>query len=532
MAKTITAHDLKKALSAPGEIALLDVRETGEYSQGHPFHVTPLSYSRLELNVERLLPRKTVKVVVVDGGNGLAQTAARRLETLGYKDVEVLEGGAPGWKAAGYHLYEGVNVPSKTFGEVVEIERHTPRIKAKDLVAMLERGDNHVIVDGRSWEEYTTFYIPGGMSCPNGELVLHIDVIAPDPKTKIVVNCAGRTRSIIGAQTLIDWGVPNEVVALENGTQGYWLEGIPIEHGADRRAPQAARTPESLAAKREKARAHADRHGVRFAKADEVIALASDPGRTTFLLDVRTPEEIKRDILPAFSHAPGGQLQQATDQWVGVKGAQVVLSDLGEMVRAPMVGAWLRQLGHDVIVLTDGEDARAKLEASSLAAKRKATFDASRIRQKETSPADAKAMLDSGSGQLIDIRPSMSYRDEAIPGSTWTLRSKIGSALADPSKPVVLVAASPELAALAALDLTEAGVGHVSVLTGGMEGWKAAGNPVAPSPDTPSDAECVDFVFHTLGRNEGNLDAARAYLAWETDLVNQMDEAERASFRL
>jgi hypothetical protein len=31
------------------------------------------------------------------------------------------------------------------------------------------------------------------------------------------VNCAGRTRSIIGTQSLINAGVPNPVTALRNG---------------------------------------------------------------------------------------------------------------------------------------------------------------------------------------------------------------------------------------------------------------------------------------------------------------------------
>ncbi|MDX2156243.1 MAG: rhodanese-like domain-containing protein [Hyphomicrobiaceae bacterium] len=532
MARTIDARAVKKALSEPSEIALLDVRETGAYSQGHPFHVVPLAYSRLELDAERLLPRKGVRMVLVDGGDGIAEKAARRLEALGYTDVSVLAGGAPGWKAAGYTLFEGVNVPSKAFGEVVEIARHTPRITARQLVDMQKRGENMVIVDGRTWDEYRRFNIPGGTSLPNGELVLHIDGLVKDPKTKIVVNCAGRTRSIIGAQTLIDWGIDNEVVALENGTQGYWLEGIPIEHGADRRAPKGDMSAAALAAKRKRARAHAERHGVRFVNATDAVALGGNAARTTYLLDVRTAEEFARDALPAFVHAPGGQLQQATDQWVGVKGAQLILTDMGEMVRAPFVAAWLRQLGHEAMVLTDGAKAHQTLEQSGLAAFRKPGFDASRIRQKEVSPEEVAALLASGQGQVIDLRPSMSHRDECIPGSVWSIRPYVAKVLRDASQPVALVADDPRIAALATLDLAEAGAGDIAVLRGGIAAWKGESRPVAPSSGAPADAECIDFVWHTLGRNEGNLDAARAYLAWEINLVDQLDEQERASFRL
>lgn len=532
MASKIDARTLKQALKGSGEIALIDVRETGAYSQGHPLFAVPIAYSRLELDAERLMPRKSVRVVVFDGGEGVAAKAARRLESLGYTDVNVLEGGAPAWKAAGFTLFEGVNVPSKAFGEIVEIARHTPRIKARELIDMQKRGDNLVIVDGRTWDEYRRFNIPGGMSCPNGELVLHIDAIAKDPKTRIVVNCAGRTRSIIGAQTLIDWGVPNEVVALENGTQGYWLEGIPIEHGADRQAPSGDLSPGAIDAKRAKARAHADRHGVVYADAASVVAMAKDPTRTIYLLDVRKADEFAKDALPAFAHASGGQLQQATDQWVGVKGARIVLSDMGENVRAPFVAAWLRQLGHEAIVLSEGSRARATLASAGLADAHRPRFNVSRFAPRALSPADAAALLARGGAQAVDVRPSMAYRDGHIRGAIWSVRPRITRDVADTSKPVVLIADDPGVAALAAHDLAEAGCGDVAVLAGGYKAWVAAGLATEATPASPSDAECIDFVFHTLGRNEGNLDAARAYLAWEVGLVDQLDADERGAFRL
>ncbi len=531
MAKTIDARALKQALKEPAELALLDVRETGAYSDGHPLFSVPLAYSRLELDIERLVPRRATRIVVFDGGEGFAETAARRLESLGYADVAVLAGGAPAWKAAGYTLFEGVNVPSKAFGEIVEIARHTPRITARDLVAMQARNENMVIVDGRTWDEYRRFNIPGGISLPNGELALHIDGLVKDRDTKIVVNCAGRTRSIIGAQTLIDWGVENEVVALENGTQGYWLEGIPIEHGADRRAPTGDTSPAALAAKRERARSHAERHGVSYADAATVIAMVNDTSRTTYLFDIRTAEEFARDALPGFAHAPGGQLQQATDQWVGVKGARIVLADMGEQVRAPMVAAWLRQLGHEAIVLTDGGGAAAAFERSGLAA-RTPKFDAGRIRMRQVATTDVEAIIARGAGQIIDVRSSMAYRDGHIKGATWSIRPRLARDLRDPTQTVVLVADDPAVAALAALDLAEAGAGDVALLAGGHKAWVSEGRPVEVTPSMPSDAECIDFVFHTLGRNEGNLDSARAYLAWEIGLVDQLDADERAVFRL
>ncbi|HKD57680.1 MAG TPA: rhodanese-like domain-containing protein, partial [Hyphomicrobiaceae bacterium] len=194
MTVTIDASTLKGWLSDGGEIALIDVREAGQFGQGHLFFAVPLPYSRFELGLYALVPNRGVRMVLCDGGEeAVAQRAARRAEALGYHRVHVLRDGTAAWQRAGYTLYEGVNVPSKTFGELVEHERHTPRITALQLDAMRGAGENFVIVDGRPFAEYHKMNIPGGICCPNGELVLRIGDIAPDANTKIVVNCAGRT---------------------------------------------------------------------------------------------------------------------------------------------------------------------------------------------------------------------------------------------------------------------------------------------------------------------------------------------------
>jgi rhodanese-related sulfurtransferase len=533
MVKAISARTVKTMLSDGEEIALLDVRETGQYADGHPFFAVPLAYSRLEMDLERLVPRRTVRLVLMDDGDGVADRAARRAEGLGYSDVAIMEGGAPGWKAAGYTLFDGVNLPSKTFGELVEIERHTPRISADDLVAMQKRGDNMVIVDGRTFAEYQRFNIPGGISCPNGELALRIDAIAPDPKTRIVVNCAGRTRSIIGAQTLIDLGVPNEVVALENGTQGWFLAGFEVERGASKKYPEPALGEEKLVERRASAAAHAARCGVRAVTAADVRAWLADPRRTTYLLDVRTAEEVAARPLAGFVHAPGGQLQQATDQWIGVKGARIVLAD-GEGVRAPMVAAWLRQLGHEAFVLEDRDNA-GSIGSSIPADRQPRGPELLKARAKQfhaVTPQGLSALLWSGGGAALDLRTSQDYRDSHIPGSVWASRPRLAKAIADIGQPVVLIADSAEIAAAASLDLAELGVQEISVLAGGAKAWRADGQALNQSADNPPDQERIDFVFHTHQRHDGNVEAARAYLAWEVDLVGRLDEQERKVFRV
>ncbi|MDD9877206.1 MAG: rhodanese-like domain-containing protein, partial [Magnetovibrio sp.] len=254
-APAIHAVQLKQLIDDAGELAIVDVREAGQYPAGHLFFATHVPYSRLELEVEAFVPRKAVPVVVYDAGDaslGVAARAAVALTRMGYADVRVLDGGAPAWAAAGYTLYEGVNLPTKTFGELVEHELDTPRISAETLAGMQAEGGDFIILDGRTPEEYRRFNIPGGISCPNAELPLRIDDLVPTPATTVVINCAGRTRSIIGAQTLINFGIANPVVALENGTQGWALADLKLEHDARRFSPGVV-TEEAL--RRARARA-------------------------------------------------------------------------------------------------------------------------------------------------------------------------------------------------------------------------------------------------------------------------------------
>ena len=522
MVTYIDAPTLKSWLSDGSEIALIDVREAGQFGEAHPFFAVPLPYSRFELGIWQLVPNRLVRLVLCDAGDGVAERAAKQAEEeFGYRNIHILTGGAPAWGKAGYTLYAGVNVPSKTFGELVEHRRHTPHISAQQLQAMRAGRENMVIVDGRTFAEYQRMNIPDGISCPNGELALRIHDIAPDPKTKIVVNCAGRTRSIIGAQTLIDFGVPNPVVALENGTQGWFLAGLQLEHGADRRYPEPDRA--DLADKRARTRAFAMKHGAEFVAADKVRAWRADVSRTTYLLDIRTAEEFARNGAPGFVHAPGGQLIQATDQWVSVKGARLVLLD-DELVRAPMVAGWLRQLGHEAYVLDGGVAAAQSIAGATPQVPAPPT-------PRGIEPGEAAQMLSSGVARAIDLRAAMTYRKSHAAPAVWSIRPRI-SGLADRDKTVILIADEPGITALAALDLGESGCRDIRMLAGGFAAWRDAGLPVAATPNDPPDADCIDFLFFTARRHDNDPEAARQYLAWETGLLGQLDEQERGVFRI
>ena len=523
MISQIDAATLKAWLGDDREIALIDVSEHGQYGSGHPFFAVPLPYSRFELGLPALVPNPAVRLVLCDQGDGIAARAAARAAAQGYHNLHILTGGKEAWRRAGYTLYAGVNVPSKTFGELVHHERRTPRISAHAVQAMRDAKENFVIVDGRPFAEYRKMSIPGGICCPNGELALRIKAIAPDPTTKIVVNCAGRTRSIIGAQTLLDFGIPNQVYALENGTQGWYLAGLALEHGALRRHSDDISAAD-IGELQARARQFALTRGVTFVAPAAAQAWLRDPARTSFLLDVRTAEEFAAQSVPCFQHAPGGQLIQATDAWVGVKGARLVLAD-DELVRAPVVAGWLRQLGHEACVLEGGIAAAAALDWPP---------PPGRSALPEPKPITAGELaraLDSACVQAIDVRPAMTFRKSHIAQAVWSIRPRIAAA-ADRGITTVLVADEPGVAALAALDLREAGCSDIRLLAGGPADWRDAGLPMVATADQPADADCIDFLFFVHSRHDGDAEAARQYLAWETGLLDQLDAQERGMFRL
>ena len=346
----MTAAQVRSALLLRDEIALLDLRHEAQFATGHPLFAANMAAGRIALEATARLPRKDVPIVVYDAGEGLVEAAIARFAALGYTNVRQLGCGLEAWRAAGYELFQDVNSYSKAFGELVESRRHTPSLAANEVAALIASGANIKVLDVRRFDEYATMNIPGSVSVPGAELVLRAGAAAPDPATTIIVNCAGRTRSIIGTQSLINAGVANKVVALRNGTIGWTLAGQTLDHGADRRG--GIGLYEGAAAN---ARDVAYRAGVRHIGLDQLKALEAQAHRTLYRFDVRSAEEYSAGHIPGFRHYAGGQLVQETDMAAPVRGARIVLTD-DRAVRAQMTASWLAQMGWEVYVLEGGYD--------------------------------------------------------------------------------------------------------------------------------------------------------------------------------
>ncbi|GAA6118533.1 rhodanese-like domain-containing protein [Acidovorax sp. FG27] len=520
----VSARAVRDWLNGGDEIALLDVREAGQFGEGHPFFAVPAPYSRLEWDVPRLVPRRSTRTVLLDGGDGVAVRAAQRLAALGYQELMVLEGGAPAWAEAGYTLFQGVNLPSKTFGELVEHAFGTPHVSAAELQRRQQAGEPLVLLDGRTLEEHQKMTIPGAIPVPNGELARHWSALAPDPETPIVIHCAGRTRSIIGAQILRGLGVPNPVLALENGTQGWALSGQALEQGSQRRSP--APNPAQAVDQARAASVAADA-GVAVLTAVQAQAWIDDPARTTYVLDVRTADEYAAGTLAGARHAPGGQLLQATDQTIGVRRSRVLLLD-DDGVRAPVVAAWLARLGYGTATVEGGIHAALTVPGSEWA---RPPAPPPRV-----GPLELPGWLSSQATPplLLDVQPSLAYRRQHARGARWSVRPRVAAAVRDAASgalaPLLILAADAASAAAAASEIVTGAVASVHWAL--AADWVAAGLPVQSSPDHPADADAIDYLFFVHDRHDGNLDAARRYLAWETGLIAQCAPDELAAFRL
>jgi len=340
--------EIRTALLLRDEIALLDVRHEAGFATGHPLFAANMAADRIALEAETRLPRKDVPIVIYDNGEGLVASAADRLSALGYSNVRQLDGGLDGWRRAGYELFQDVNSYAKAFGELVESRRHTPSLPADEVAALIAGKANIAILDVRRFDEYATMNIPGSVSVPGAELVLRAREAAPDPATTIIVNCAGRTRSIIGTQSLINAGVANKVVALRNGTIGWTLAKQNLEHGADRRGGIGPFEDAEA-----NARDVAYRAGVRRVSVEEAKALEAQTHRTLYRFDVRDAEEYAAGHIAGFRHYAGGQLVQEIDMAAPVRGARILLSD-NRGIRADMTASWLAQMGWETYVFDGG----------------------------------------------------------------------------------------------------------------------------------------------------------------------------------
>jgi len=507
-------EEVREAWLNGEEVALLDVRDEGPFSRAHPLFAVSAPLNHLEILVGRLVPRKSTPVVVYDSGEGLAEQARNRLLGWGYTNVRLLQGGLAGWADNG-EVYRDVNSASKAFGEWVEAHSHTPSISAEAFHQRRQNGEPFILVDARPWHEYQAMTIPGSINCPGAELVRRIKSVVKDDSTPVVVNCAGRTRSLIGAQSLINAGLDNPVFALRNGTIGWLLAGLELELGADRAAPEPDETATDWAL------SATHKFGSRFhfpvipALQLQALRESNDP-RTHFFLDVRTREEYLAGHLEGFDHAPGGQLVQAPDDYLGVRNAHLVLAD-NDGIRATMTASWLWQMGwHHIHIAKMNELDSPRMTEPTV------PWHPDLPDVPTVDPAELRALMDAGKVTVVDVSRSDRYRRAHVPGAIHALRTAFKGPMHELDGPRTLVVTSGDgkLARFAARELEHHLGRPVAALAGGNEGWISSGQPV--SSETRFLAPPDDVYRRPYEGTGHDQSAMQGYIDWELELVAQL----------
>ena len=519
MAATISPEDLRSTLEGTAPFALIDVREPAEYNSSHIPGSSLIPRRLLEFQMAAAVPYPGVPVVLCDDDERRAALAAVTLERIGYSQVSVLDGGINRWVSQDLPTEWGSNVPSKDFGEKMEVVHHVPEIDATELHQWQERGDKLVILDTRTPEEYQRFCIPGGRSVPGGELALRITDITKDldDDTTVVINCAGRTRSIIGTRMLQRMGI-NNVVGLKNGTSGWVLAGYQLESGADRLGMPAP-SREGLAAAEGYAERLAAEDGVRYLDVTALHRMMEKrDDETIYLIDVRTEEEYRAGHIPGFRWFPGGQVVQRSDDVAVVHNSTVIFACDGK-ARATFAASWYRQLGfQEIYAVIGGATAWAAIGQALEEGMPATPVYGEREARGKVRLISPQELQKSPPALTIFLDTSQDFARGHVPGAQWLSRSwlelRIDDLAGSKDSSIAVTCTDGKSSILGGAALVELGYRDVRVLEDGMAGWRRAALPVETGLSgimTPP----TDVMYSGPDRNYADM---MNYLRWETAL--------------
>lgn len=487
-----------KLFDSDEEFAVVDTRPIDDFYRGHLMAASSLPLSRLEVDAPVFIPNRNTRIVLCDWNSALA--SAKTLESLGYKNISVIEGGLSGWHLAGGRIFPGWNMIGKAFGDYLERTFQIPTIDSDKLKALIESDNPPFILDTRTPEEHSDYCIPGAVSCPNGESLLRALPAIKDPERLIVTHCAGRTRGLIGAQVLRDAGVKNPICSLGLGTLEWALAGYPLEEGANRPLP----VPEDLTLSRKAANALREKHVIPEAT-DAMVArwLNEQDKKACCVLDIRSPEEVEKGTFKGAIHVPGGQLLQGVDRFIVTRGGRIVLLDT-DGIRAVRIAAWLMQMGYKTVYTLKADPSTLTSVSQS------PEVDMDRL-------VAIKKKDRSGEITFVDIRSGVAYRHTHVDGAIFLGRENIDddAALLPQGTLLVLLTDEPQFAERVAKDLRRLGR-TVEIRPEPMKSWAAAGVPLSSGVgklvSAPSDA------IYDLEEREIHVRDSHDYILWRANL--------------
>jgi rhodanese-related sulfurtransferase len=520
MSALISCREVAELMTSDRSFAVFDVRERGEYNECQIPGTTSLPRSQIEFRIQSLVPDLKIPLIVYDAEDGRAPLVAKTLNDLGYSEVSILDGGLTAWRNERRPTVGGVNVPSKAFGEKVHHERNIPDVTPEELKALRESGADLLILDVRTPEEYGRFCIPGGVSVPGGDLILWADELKQKRDATVVINCAGRTRSIVGTAALRRLGLTN-VRALKNGTMGWVLAGLELETKPARSAP-AAPSGSRQRATALAAQIAAEEKIATISAPQLADALASMNKGVTYLIDARSEPEFEAGHILGSINIPGGQAVQRADDFVAVRNAQIIFIS-SESARAVMAAYWYRQMGFPHVSVLQG-GLRAWSENGHLLARGVLSDEPLGFAAAQQSAifVDAQTLAEqikSSSALILDVGTSLEFESAHVLGAKWISRGwielKLPEQYSDRGQAIVVSCADGRQSVFAARALGGLGYQDVRVLAGGVQAWRAAGLKTETGRD-----RCLvqpnDVVLSPSIR--GSKEDMQRYLDWELKL--------------
>lgn len=520
---TISTDELAARLTVRREVplAVVDVRERWEFSDGHVPDSSPLPRGQLEMLAPPALPDRSTCIVLVSSHGERARQAALTLRDLGYANVLCLAGGLAAWRSAGQPIATGWGAPGKRLGE--QMAHATADLQADAAeVARWCAGGEALVIDIRPRWEHEQGHVPGAYHVPAGELPLHAATIAAATAQgryrHVVTHCAGRTRGIAAAALLRELGVAG-AVALRNGCMGWLLDGRTLEFG-----PTAAlsSSPAPVDA------AIAARASISPAQRIDVATLLArfERQESFYAVDVRLPDAYCAGHVPGSVSLPAGQVLLESEAVLPVAALPVVVIGAND-VQADWAASHLRLLGwRDVSVLAGGVDAWGASRALARGLDAAWTVTTTVPRELEISPGEWQR--DPARWDVLDVRSVGEWGIAHLPDSRCVPRGSLERVLPElqgSAQPLLLVSSRGVRASLAAQTLRSllAGRREVRVLAGGLQAVRAAGMRLiedAPdssmaSRDTPGRVSAAVWRMPL----ERTRPLMLRYLAWEEALV-------------
>jgi rhodanese-related sulfurtransferase len=522
-------EELERLLQSDQVYACIDVRERGEFALDQIPDTTPLARGTLEYRVEKMIPSKSVPVVVCCNDGRRSELAAMTLLEMGYRDVRLLAGGIVAWKKSGLATRQGWGVGGKEYGEKIAIKEAVTQISPEELFAARDRDENVVLVDVRTEEEYLRGHVPGAVNVPGGQLLFEVPGLLRNEDSLVVVSCAGRTRGILGTQLLREAGL-RKVCALQNGAMGWRLAGYELAVGP--REEQVGSTGIQVRSwVKEATQRVASKANVRSVCCKEVERLQSSTD-IYYLVDVRLPKEFRSEHVIGSINLPGGQIALAYENFLAVRQATLfILAD--DDIRPVWASALFQRLGFPRVFVIDGGiqamaahgfklgDAEGETDAKILG------LANARALVEGWGPTQVlNSLTGDGRPVVLDVRGSGEYVSGHIRGAQWLARGKleieIANKIHDKACQVITVCDSGIRSSLAAATLKSLRYRNIAYLSGGLKVWQREGLSLQDGLDgadvTREEAQ-ADFG-HTLwtgalGKSKADM---QRYLSWEESL--------------